>query len=129
VAVLENCAILHSLAERRILKILPPAKIQPTCWAADRGSVDDLRYPIWQKLYEEAISETIQPALVVRIKAAKAAVVSRMKDMRITSETHAEALALESALRILAGLGNEKAKSKTSQKATGFGTQLDSQLD
>jgi hypothetical protein len=78
--------------------------------------VDDLRYPIWQKLYEASISETIQPALVVRIKAAKAAVVSRMKDMLITSETRAEALALESALRILTGLGNDKAKSKTSRR-------------
>jgi hypothetical protein len=84
---------------------------------------------MWQKLYEEAVSETIQPALVVRIKVAKAAVVSRMKDMRITSETRAEALALESALRILTGLGNEKAKSKTSQKVTALATQLDSQLD
>jgi hypothetical protein len=109
--------------------MLPPAKIQPTCWAADRGTVDDLEYPNWQKLYEEAVSETIQPALVVRIKAAKAAVVSRMKDMRITSETRAEASALESALRTLSGLGNEKAKSKVSQKLTGVAMQVDSQLD
>jgi hypothetical protein len=91
--------------------------------------VHDLKYTEWQKPYDDAVSETDSSALAGRIRAAKVAIVSRMKEIRITSETGVEAFALENALRSLIALGYETSKIKKSQKAAGQPSQTNSQND
>jgi hypothetical protein len=65
-------------------------------------------YPGWQTAYEELVLEADQQKFTDRFPAAREAIVSRMKNMRITSDTRMEAIALERALRALAALKHER---------------------
>jgi hypothetical protein len=91
--------------------------------------VDDLNDIEWRKLYEDAVAETDQEALLARVRAAKAAVVSRLKMIQITSETRAEASALEGALRNLIVLAYERSKARKSVKLTAQAGEASSQND
>jgi hypothetical protein len=91
--------------------------------------VHDLKHPEWQKLYEDAVAETNHETLATRIRAAKVAVVSRMKMIQITAETRAEASALEGALRNLIVLAYEKSKARKSTKLASQPSQANPQSD
>ena len=77
----------------------------------------ELRYPEWQKPYHEALLEPNPQKLVQRVNEAEKAILSRLQEMRIGSDSHMEAQAIEDALSGLRVLKNETAKFKRSQSA------------
>jgi len=79
--------------------------------------VSELRYPEWQKPYHEALLEPNPQKLVQRVNEAEKAILSRLQEMRIGSDSRMEAQAIEDALSGLRVLKNETAKFKRSQSA------------
>ena len=77
----------------------------------------ELRYPEWQKPYHEALLEPNPQKLVQRVNEAEKAILSRLQEMRIGSDSRMEAQAIEDALSGLRVLKNETAKFKRSQSA------------
>ena len=77
----------------------------------------ELRYPEWQKPYHEALLEPNPQKLVQRVNEAEKAILSRLQEMRIGSDSRMEAQAIEDALSGLRVLKNETAKFKRSQNA------------
>jgi hypothetical protein len=75
----------------------------------------ELEFPEWQQDYEDLVLEVDQQKFTDRFPAAREAIVSRMKSMRITSDTRMEAIALERALRTLAVLKHERLNSNESR--------------
>jgi hypothetical protein len=72
----------------------------------------ELRYPEWQKIYHDALLKLVQ-----RVSAAETAILSRLQEIRIGSDSRMEAHAIEDALNGLRVLKNETAKFKRSQNA------------
>jgi hypothetical protein len=60
--------------------------------------VSELRYPEWQKPYHEALLEPNPQKLAERVNEAEKAILSRLQEMRIGSDTRMEAQAIEDAL-------------------------------
>ena len=79
--------------------------------------MSELRYPEWQKPYHEALLEPNPQKLVQRVNEAEKAILSRLQEMRIGSDSRMEAQAIEDALSGLRVLKNETAKFKRSQSA------------
>jgi len=79
--------------------------------------VSELRYLEWQKPYHEALLEPNPQKLVQRVNEAEKAILSRLQEMRIGSDSRMEAQAIEDALSGLRVLKNETAKFKRSQNA------------
>jgi hypothetical protein len=77
----------------------------------------ELCYPEWQKIYHDALLELNPQKLVQRVNEAERAILSRLQEMRIGPDSHAEAQAIEDALNGLRVLKNETAKFKRSQNA------------
>jgi hypothetical protein len=77
----------------------------------------ELRYPEWQQTYHDALLELNPQKLVQRVNEAEKAILSRLQEMRIGSDTRMEAQAIEDALNGLRVLKNETTKSKRSQNA------------
>ena len=77
----------------------------------------ELRYPEWQKSYHDALLELNPQKLVQRVNEAETAILSRLQEMRIGSDSRMEAQAIEDALSGLRVLKNETAKFKRSQSA------------
>jgi len=77
----------------------------------------ELRYPEWQKTYHDALLELNPQKLIQRVNEAERAILSRLQEMRIGSDTRMEAQAIEDALSGLRVLKNETAKFKRSQSA------------
>ena len=76
----------------------------------------ELRYPEWQKIYHDALLELPQK-LVQRVSEAETAILSRLQEIRIGSDSRMEAQAIEDALNGLRVLKNETVKFKRSQNA------------
>ena len=79
--------------------------------------MDELRYPEWQETYHDALLELNPQKLIQRVSAAETAILSRLQEMRIGSDSRMEAQAIEDALNGLRVLKNETAKFKRSQSA------------
>ena len=79
--------------------------------------MSELRYPEWQKTYHDALLELNPQKLIQRVNEAERAILSRLQEMRIGSDTRMEAQAIEDALSGLRVLKNETAKFKRSQSA------------
>jgi hypothetical protein len=77
----------------------------------------ELRYPEWQQTYHDALLELNPQKLVQRVNEAEKAILSRLQEMRIGSDSRMEAQAIEDALNGLRVLKNETAKFKRSQNA------------
>ena len=77
----------------------------------------ELRYPEWQKTYHDALLELNPQKLIQRVNEAERAILSRLQEMRIGSDSRMEAQAIEDALSGLRVLKNETAKFKRSQSA------------
>jgi hypothetical protein len=77
----------------------------------------ELRYPGWQKTYRDALLELNPQKLVHRVNEAERAILLRLQEIRIGSDTRMEAQAIEEALNGLRVLKNETAKFKGSQNA------------
>jgi hypothetical protein len=77
----------------------------------------ELRYPEWQQTYHDALLELNPQKLVQRVNEAETAILSRLQEMRIGSDSRMEAQAIEDALSGLRVLKNETAKFKRSQSA------------
>jgi hypothetical protein len=75
----------------------------------------ELRYPEWQKTYQDALLELNPQKLVQRVSAAETAILSRLQEIRIGSDSRMEAQAIEDALNGLRVLKNETAKFKRPQ--------------
>ena len=75
------------------------------------------RYPEWQKPYHDALLEPNPQKLVQRVSEAETAILSRLQEIRIGSDSRMEAQAIEDALNGLRVLKNETAKFKQSQNA------------
>jgi len=75
----------------------------------------ELRYPEWQKTYHDALLELNPQKLIQRVNEAERAILSRLQEMRIGSDTRMEAQAIEDALNGLRVLKNETTKFKRSQ--------------
>ena len=89
----------------------------------------DLRYTDWQGPYQEALTETSQEKVFGRVYMAETAILSRMTEIQITSETRLEAEALDDALRALSILRKDSKKSGRSQRAISSPSQLPIQAD
>lgn len=74
----------------------------------------ELRYPEWQKIYHDAL---LEQKLVQRVSEAETAILSRLQEIRIGSDSRMEAQAIEDALNGLRVLKNETVKFKRSQNA------------
>ena len=77
----------------------------------------ELRYPEWQKIYHDALLEPNPQKLVQRVNEAETAILSRLQEIRIGSDSRVEAQAIEDALNGLRVLKNETVKFKRSQNA------------
>jgi hypothetical protein len=77
--------------------------------------MDELRYPEWQKTYHDALLEFNPQKLIQRVSTAETAILSRLQEIRIASDSRMEAQAIEDALNGLRVLKNETAKFKRSQ--------------
>jgi hypothetical protein len=77
----------------------------------------ELRYPEWQQTYHDALLELNPQKLVQRVNEAEKAILSRLQEMRIGSDSRMEAQAIEDALSGLRVLKNETAKFKRCQNA------------
>ena len=77
----------------------------------------ELRYPEWQKPYHDALLEPNQQKLVQRVSEAETAILSRLQEIQIGSDSRMEAQAIEDALSGLRVLKNETVKFKRSQNA------------
>jgi hypothetical protein len=75
----------------------------------------ELRYPEWQQAYHDALLELNPQKLVQRVSAAETAILSRLQEIRIGSDSRMEAQAIEDALNGLRVVKNETAKFKRSQ--------------
>jgi hypothetical protein len=76
--------------------------------------VSELRYPEWQKPYHDALLELNPQKLVQRVNEAETAILSRLQEIRIGSDSRLEAQAIEDALNGLRVLKNETVKFKRS---------------
>ena len=72
--------------------------------------MSELRYPEWQKPYHDALLELNPQKLVQRVNEAERAILSRLQEIRIGSDSRMEAQAIEDALNGLRVLKNETAK-------------------
>ena len=80
--------------------------------------MSELRYPEWQKAYHDALLEPNPQKLAQRVNEAETAtILSRLREIRIGSDSRMEAQAIEDALSGLRVLKNETAKFKRSQNA------------
>jgi hypothetical protein len=79
--------------------------------------VSELRYLEWQKTYHDALLELNPQKLVHRVSEAETAILSRLQEIRIGSDSRVEAQAIEDALNGLRVLKNETVKFKRSQNA------------
>ena len=79
--------------------------------------MSELRYPGWQKAYHDALLEPNQQKLAQRVNEAETAILSRLQEIRIGSDSRMEAQAIEDALNGLRVLKNETARFKRSQNA------------
>jgi hypothetical protein len=79
--------------------------------------MSELRYSQWQKPYHDALLELNPQKLVQRVNEAERAILSRLQEVRIGSDSRMEAQAIEDALNALRVLKNETAKFKRSQNA------------
>ncbi len=80
----------------------------------------ELRYPEWQKIYHDALLELNPQKLVQRVSEAETAILSRLQEIRIGSDSRMEAQAIEDALNGLRILKNETVKFKRSQNAGAY---------
>jgi hypothetical protein len=79
--------------------------------------VSELPYPEWQETYHDALLELNPQKLVQRVNEAETAILSRLQEIRIGSDSRMEAQAIEDALNGLRVLKNETVKFKRSQNA------------
>jgi hypothetical protein len=79
--------------------------------------VSELRYPEWQKPYHDALLELNPQKLVQRVNEAETAILSRLQEIRIGSDSRLEAQAIEDALNGLRVLKNETVKFNRPQNA------------
>ena len=70
-------------------------------------TVDNLRYPDWQKPYHDALVELDREKLKCRVVAAEAAIFSRLQTMSSSSDSSGEMQAIEDALASLCYLKKE----------------------
>jgi hypothetical protein len=70
--------------------------------------MSDLKYPTWQKPYQEALTETNQEKLVARAAVAQWTILSRLLGIRTGVDGFAEAKAIEDALSGLSVLKNDR---------------------
>jgi hypothetical protein len=77
----------------------------------------EVRYPEWQKTYHDALLEPNPQKFVQRVNEAETAILSRLQEIRIGSDSRMEARAIEDALSGLRVLENKTAKFKRSQNA------------
>jgi hypothetical protein len=77
--------------------------------------MSELRYPEWQKLYHDALLELNPQKLGQRVNEAERAILSRLQEIPIGSDSRMEAQAIDDALNGLRVLKNETVKFKRSQ--------------
>jgi len=75
----------------------------------------ELRYPEWQKTYHDALLELNPQKLAQLVNEVETAILSRLQELRIGSDSRLEAQAIEDALNGLRVLKNETAKFNRSQ--------------
>jgi hypothetical protein len=80
--------------------------------------MSELRYPEWQKPYHDALLEPNPQKLVQRVNEAERAILSRLQEIRIGSDSRMEAQAIEDALNGLRVLKNETVKFKRSENSS-----------
>jgi hypothetical protein len=82
----------------------------------------NLKFPEWQRFYQEALAESNPLRIAERVKLAEESILSRMVGITLNSRTCFEAEALDHALGVLAMLRRKTEKSKMSQRpiATAF---------
>lgn len=89
----------------------------------------NLRSRDWQGLYQEALTKTYREDFTLRVQFAEAAILSRMTEIVITSETRLEAQSLGDALRALAVLKRAAVKSKKPRRVVNQPSQFPTQID
>jgi hypothetical protein len=84
--------------------------------------MSDLKYPTWQKRYQEALMETNQEKLVARAAVAQWTILSRLREIRIGVDGFAEAKAIEDALSGLSVLKNDRSSQDSQNAGTRYNT-------
>lgn len=69
---------------------------------------DHLRFPVWDKPYQEALQEGDAANLAAKVTAAEAAIFQRLQELGNSSDGHSETMAIEIALNALLAIKNEK---------------------
>jgi hypothetical protein len=83
---------------------MEPTPMEPT---------DILRYPEWQKTYQEALIEVDEIKLTERLSAAQAAISKRLQDLSGDPDHHAERHAIHDALAFIRVLQRHSASPDT----------------
>jgi len=78
----------------------------------------DLKYPTWQQPYHDALLELNPEELVQRVNEAETAILSRLQEIRLSSDSHLEVQAIEDAINGLRVLKNEAVIFKSSQSVS-----------
>jgi len=78
--------------------------------------MSDLKFPVWQRPYLEALMETDQHKLVSRVARAETTILSRLEEIQNDSKLRLERQAIEDALNGLNSLKEETAEFKKSQE-------------
>lgn len=78
--------------------------------------MSDLKFPVWQRPYLEALMETDQHKLVRRVEHAETTILSRLQEIQNNSNQRVERQAIEDALSGLKSLKEETDEFKKSQE-------------
>jgi hypothetical protein len=78
----------------------------------------ELRYPEWQRTYHDALLELDPQKLVQRVSQAEMVILSRLQEIRFSSDSCLEVQAIEDAINGLRVLKNETVIFKRSQGAS-----------
>jgi hypothetical protein len=69
---------------------------------------DHLRFPVWDKPYQETLQEGDAANLSAKVAAAEASIFQRLQELGNSSDGHSETMAIEIALNALLAIKNEK---------------------
>jgi hypothetical protein len=91
---------------------------------SEGGTMSDLKFPVWQQLYLEALMELDEQKLARRVVFAETTILSRLEEIQYNSNQRVERQAIEDALNGLNSLKEETAELKKSQEHLLHSTQF-----
>jgi hypothetical protein len=80
--------------------------------------MSELCYPKWQKPYHDALLELNPQKLIQRVSEAERAILSRLQEIRLSSDNRLEVQAIDDAINALRVLKNETVIFESSQSVS-----------